>query len=294
MLQACKQRESAEALRRIAPDSNADKARRKTTREALRQLLGELAVKTIECDNYIQRTRARWLACGARKAAAALYHRTCRQVGRWLRASGDLVSTEALAEITKLFAGQGHQAVMIIGARRGSAPTLAALAAMEASAGTARVICVHDGLTSWHAAQSDDSRVRWLPWGSHAVQDDGLLSVMREWKVDAFDAALVVADELETQAGAADPLLKIVRRARTLFIVGSRGRLGFLLQLALLRGGFRLHASGEAAGGYAVLRCDNNDRGNEAAVPLACVRDGSIPLDFAGSPRDTGPLPSAG
>ena len=113
-------------------------------------------------------------------------------------------------------------------------------------------------------------------------------SGMRAGSIDALDVALVDAASFGPGLAVAESLVEIAWHAKTLIIAGSGGRLGFLVQSALLRGsGFQLVASSEAADGHAVLY--RSDATSAAGATHTYAVEAQRPSGMPGSARAAGP-----
>ena len=291
MLYACGQHEHVRGLgkQRAAADRS-DRTESCAPVRASPWSPAELALHAYGCSQWLRAAIKRFRGSRVRNAAASIIHGIDDRISHLIGGSGRRQGDEILAEIAKHFASDECRVVAIIGARPGSAATEVAMTALRANASNARVLCIHNGPIPRRFARRRDSRVQWRRFDGDLLRRDEFSSWMREYSIDAFDAALVDATSFGQGLGVADSLVRIARHAKTLLVATSGGRLGFLLQSALLRGsGFRLVAASEAVDGYAVL-CRHSTEGAEGVTP-SCVVVAPLSLGMTDSPCATGPVP---
>lgn len=287
MLRACGQHNMVRHLRQqtVADRPNTESAG--AVRES-RWSWSELSLHAYRCSQLLRHAKTKFRGSKVRKAAAAVFRGMGDGIGRLVAGTDRRRSDDALSVIAKHFSSDESRVVAIIGARPGSPATETALTEAKTNASNVRVLCIHRRPISWQLARRRDARVRWLPFEDDLAGREGPSLGTRARSVGPLDVALVDAASFGPAVGVAESLVGVARHARTLIIAGNGGRLGFLMQSALLRGGgFQLVASGEAADGYAVLlRLDAASAGGAAhtegsdAQRLSCT---------AGSTRAIGP-----
>ena len=288
MLHACGQYNIVCRLRQRTVADRQNWTRSAATVRASPWSRSESSLHAYGCSQLMRNAMTRFRGSTARKAVKAVFRGIGDRISHLIVGSGRRQSDETLGAIARHFASDESRVVAIIGARPGSAVTETALTGLRTNASNARVLCIHRGPIPWRLARRRDPRVRWLPFEGDVIFREEFSSGMRAGSIDALDVALVDAASFGPGLAVAESLVEIAWHAKTLIIAGSGGRLGFLVQSALLRGsGFQLVASSEAADGHAVLYrpCAAPATGATHTYAVDAQRSSGVP----GSARATGP-----
>lgn len=283
MLDACGRPEMVQALRQLGkPADRADAAIPATILRAPPWSAPEWALHAHRGSRSLRSGWTRLQNARIRKAAVSVVRSLADRRRHASRRSIRCANEESLARIAQEFASDESRVVALIGDSRDSAVTEAAMSGVKANRNNPRVLCIHDGTApARHAVHSLCPRFEMNLW-----RREELAASIDEWAQTGIDVALVDAASFRADKAVADALVRIAGHAQTLIVANSACKLGFLLESALLRDGrFRLVATSENDGGYAVLRRHASVNARAAASDFGSTGHGGRPVQTTAAVR---------